>query len=146
MKKVAIIGCPGIGKEEFAKELSKRTGIPYYDLSEAYRIEEEDFKKNISFDERERLMTKRSTWIMSGCYSKILIQDSDVIFFLDYSRQLCHSIIKENPMRGITNGAVSRFHMNTRTEILKLLEKHSEKNIFIFKDETEKESYINGTK
>ena len=41
MNKVAVIGCPGIGKEEFAKELSKRTGIPYYDLSEVYSIEED---------------------------------------------------------------------------------------------------------
>lgn len=142
MKKVVVIGCPGIGAQEFGKELSKNTGVPYHDINEAYRLEE----KNIPFDERVRKMTKKPTWIIVGNYVgtslEIRLKECDTIFFLDYSRELCRDLVKVNPDTGITWSVVLRFYEDSRPEILKMLEKYSEKIIFTFKTEGDKDCFV----
>jgi len=142
MKKISVIGCCGIGTDEFGQAISKKTGLPYHDIAEAYYLEEEDIIKNIPFDDREKEMAQKPEWVISGI-SKHCIKECDTVCFLNYPRKLCGDIIKANPDRGITWGAVVKFHMNTLPEILQMLEKYPEKNIVVLKNEEEKNDFIN---
>lgn len=146
MKKAVVIGCPGIGTHEFGKKLSKNTGIPYHDINEAYLIKEEDINKNSSFHDRELEMINKSAWIIVGNYVDSLemrFKECDTIFFFDYPLQLCRNLNAKKLATGIPNGVVARFHREARPEILKMLERYSEKNIFTFKTEDEKDFFIN---
>ncbi len=145
MKKVLVIGCPGIGAQEFGRELSKNTGIPYLDTSEAYRITEEDLAENkhIPFSERVRKMIQKPMWVVASFGDlEVLLEECDTVFFLDYPRQLCGELIKSGPYAKATWGVVVRFHMNKRPEILKLMEKYSEKNIIVLKNEEDKKIFM----
>ena len=142
MKKVAVIGCIGIGKEEFAKKFSKKVGIPYYDANEAYYIEEPELMENINFDDRLREMTKRQRWVMSGGDVKVLIEECDTVLFLDYPHNLCVSILRDSHNLKYS-GAMARFFMDNRAEIIEELEKYSEKNIWTFKTVEEKDNFLN---
>lgn len=146
MKKISVIGCPGIGTDGFGKKLSEYTGIPYHHISEAYAVDEADLIKNISFAEREEAMTREPSWIIDGgcgeASVETILKACDTVFFFDYPRKLCSDIVKANPDRRIPCGVVARFHMDSRGEILKVLEKYQEKNITVFKNEEDKERFL----
>ena len=127
------------------KTLSDKKDIPYYDINDAYRLEEEDIIKNIPFDNRVREMIAKPMWVIAGNYVSSLemrFKESDTIFFLDYPKQLCWDIITANQNKNISWGVVVRFHMNDRNRILAMLERDHNKKILVFKTEEEKECYL----
>lgn len=92
MKKISVIGSPGAGKSTFAKGLSNAIGIKVYHLDRLFwkpgwvHITREELmeKVNLVFEEDE--------WIIDGNYQNTLesrFEESDTIFFLDYSLIIC---------------------------------------------------------
>ncbi len=143
MEKVVAVGCPGVGEEEFAKELSKKTGIPYYDMSEALKIKDKDFAENIPFSDKIQKITKKPAWITNGNY-KENIEDSDTVFFFDFLPRTCIDIIRKKPDCKITWSVIMRYDMDVRPGIIKVLDKYREcKEIIVFNSIAQAVEYIN---
>jgi len=90
MKRVIILGAPGVGKTTFAKQLGKKTGLPVFHLDYFYHQKSTDFEHNreawIKFVED---LTAKSAWITDGNYRPTLparVKAADTIFFLDFPR------------------------------------------------------------
>lgn len=90
-KKIFIVGISGVGKTYFACKLSGRLKIPLYHMDSI--IWKNDWVETAE-DEiicRLRNLESRDAWIIDGWideYSQKLLDDADLIFYLDFSRFL----------------------------------------------------------
>ncbi len=98
--KIHIIGCSGSGKTYLAKVLSKKYGIPHFDLddiqwdntSEAYGVKMPKKKRAALFKE----ILENDEWVIEGVYYKWVQQsfeDADQIYVLDMPPYLYKSRI-----------------------------------------------------
>ncbi|WP_207696118.1 hypothetical protein [Enterococcus sp. DIV0212c] len=119
--KILVIGCAGAGKTTLAKNLSIRTGLPYFSLDEFYwkpnwkKNYKNEFKKKI----REILYSK--SWIMDGMYPELLseisqsnIKDIIIIYLKIKKITSLFRIVKRTFFRVVTkeevcNGNVESF-------------------------------------
>lgn len=84
--KIFIIGSPGAGKTTLAKRLSKKLGLPHYDLDEI-RFPRPNQKRS----DKEALpfvdkLVQKPSWIIEGVYIAWLekyLNEADQIIFLD---------------------------------------------------------------
>lgn len=158
MKKVMIIGCPGSGKSTFARELTKKTGLPLYHLDMMYWNSDRTTKPKEEFRAELRETVKLPKWIIDGNYGSTLelrMEVCDTVIFLDYPTEVCLAGVKErcdkprDDMPWIETEPdeefiewVKSYNSDGRPKVIELLEKFKEKNIIIFKSRTEANEYL----
>ena len=158
MRKVIVIGCPGSGKSTFARKLRALTGLPLYHLDMMYWNEDKTTVEREVFDARLKDAMAGSTWIIDGNYARtmeIRLAGCDTVFFLDYPTEVCLEGIEsrkgksrsdmpwtENSSDDEFVSFVKNYNENNRPEVIKLLEKYSDKNIFVFHSRAKSEKFL----
>ena len=161
MKKIIVIGCPGSGKSTFSKALHKRTRIPLYHLDMLFWNADKTTVEKSVFLERLLKVIQNSEWIIDGNYGATMdlrMQACDTIIFLDYPLEVCLNGIKERrgkprtDMPWIENEGeedvefiefIKNYNEESRPKVMKLLDKYSNKDIFIFNNRDEADEFLN---
>lgn len=156
MQKVMIIGCPGGGKSTFARELHRLSGLPLYHLDMMYWNADRTKVPREVFQERLEEALEQENWIIDGNYNRTLemrMEACDTIFFLDYPLEVCLEGAQarkgtKRPDIPWTEGEdeavdeeflqfIRSFQEESRPRIFELLEKHRDKEIYVFKSREE---------
>ncbi len=148
-KKIIVIGCPGSGKSTFARALHEKTGIPLYHLDMMYWNADKTTVEKSVFLERLSAVLEKDAWIIDGNYASTMerrLAACDTVFFLDLPLDVCLAGIKERRGKPRSDmpwieteeeaefiAFVEKFNEQQRPQVLGLLEKHSDKQIFVFK-------------
>lgn len=161
MKKVIVIGCPGSGKSTFSKSLHSITGIPLFHLDMMFWNADKTTVEKSVFLERLLKVIQNSEWIIDGNYGATMdlrMQACDTIIFLDYPLEVCLNGIKERrgkprtDMPWIENEGeedvefiefIKNYNEESRPKVMKLLDKYSNKDIFIFNNRDEADEFLN---
>ncbi len=158
--KIIVIGCPGSGKSTFSRKLHEITGIPIYHLDMMYWNPDRTTVDKSVFRERLCTAMQNDRWIIDGNYGSTIelrLDACDTAFFLDYPTDVCLEGIRER--RGRTRsdmpwiegvdeedaefiGFVRDYALQSRTDILNLLNKYSDKNIYIFKSRSDADKFF----
>ena len=162
MKKVIVIGCPGSGKTTFAEKLSKSTGIPLYYLDAIWHKPDKTHIPREEFDERISEIFRESEWIIDGNYASTMemrVEACDTVFFLDYSKEVCLEGIRarkgkiRSDLPWVENSDdlefiefINNYNRDNRPKVLDLLSKYSDREIVIFSNRADSESYISKIK
>lgn len=158
MKKIIIIGCPGSGKSTFARALHNKTGIPLYYLDMLYWNADKTTVSKDVFIERLKKVLSEDEWMIDGNYGssmELRMAECDTVFFLDFDSDICISGIKERmgkqrpDMPWIETQEdpeflefIKNYNTDSRPKVLELLNKYNDKDIVIFKNRAETESYL----
>ncbi len=161
MKRIIVIGCPGSGKSTFSKLLSEKIRIPLFHLDMMFwNADRTTVEKNI-FRQRLSNVMQLDEWIIDGNYQSTIelrLQACDTVFFLDYSLDTCldgvHSrrgkartdmpwIEKENEEDVEFIEFIKKYRSESRPVVLELLEKYENKKIYVFKERSEAEEFLN---
>ncbi len=110
------------------------------------------------FLERLSAVLKKDRWIIDGNYASTMelrLAACDTVFFLDYSPDVCLEGVKERQGKPRSDmpwieteedaefmAFIKNFNQNQRPQILSLLEKYVNKNIFIFTSREEADTFI----
>ena len=156
-----MIGCPGSGKSTFSKSLHNVTGIPLFHLDMMFWNGDKTTVEKSVFLERLLKVIQNSEWIIDGNYGATMdlrMQACDTIVFLDYPLEVCLNGIKERrgkprtDMPWIENEGeedaefiefIKNYNEESRPKVMKLLDKYSDKDIFIFNNRDEAEEFLN---
>ena len=157
MKKIIVIGCPGAGKSTFSRLLHSKTGIPLYHLDMLYwNGDKTTVEKDVFLDRLSNVLAE-DEWIIDGNYistMELRLSLCDTVFFLDYPTELCLDGVRTR--RGVARSDipwietdedaefieyVEKFNVEQRPRVLSLLERYSDKNIFIFKSREEADEF-----
>ena len=159
MKKVIIIGCPGSGKSTFAKKLGKATGLPLYHLDMLYWNEDKTTVTKDEFLNRLENTMNNPCWIIDGNYAgsmEIRLKECDTVFFLDYPTEVCLKGVEERVGKPRSDmpwvesdiideefiSFIKNYNIKNKPEVIKLLEKYSDKKIIIFTSRNEAEEFL----
>lgn len=160
MKKIIVIGCPGSGKSTFSRALSANTGIPLYHLDMMYWNPDKTVVDKAVFLDRLKTVIQSEEWIIDGNYGSTMEQRlsaCDTVFFLDYPTEVCVEGVRER--MGKPRGDmpwfeteedtefiefIKRYNEDQRPTVIELLEKHSDKNIFVFRNRDEANEFLKG--
>lgn len=159
MKKIIVIGCPGSGKSRFSRALHALTGIPLIHLdllkwnADRTTVSKEVFRQRLT----DALAGEK--WIIDGNYSatmELRMQACDTVFFLDFPTEVCLAGIRER--KGMPRPDmpcvqpdeddeefvefIRRYNIDSRPEVLELLERYSDKEIVIFRSREEADAYL----
>ena len=161
MKKIIVIGCPGSGKSTFSKSVHKITGIPLFHLDMMFWNADKTTVEKSAFLERLLKVIQSSEWIIDGNYGATMdlrMQACDTIVFLDYPLDVCLNGIKERrgkprtDMPWIENVGeedvefmefIKNYNTESRPKVMKLLDKYSHKDIYIFNNRDEADKFLN---
>ena len=161
MKKIIVIGCPGSGKSTFSKSLHNLTGIPLHHLDMMFWNEDKTTVEKPVFLERLLKVIQNSEWIIDGNYGATMdlrMQACDTIVFLDYPLEVCLNGIKERrgkprtDMPWIENEGeedaefiefIKNYNLESRPKVMKLLNKYSYKDIYVFTNRDEADEFLN---
>lgn len=90
MKRIVVLGAPGVGKSTFSRQLSEITGLPVQHLDYYFHDKKTDYEHHkdewVSFTES---LASKPEWISDGNYRPTLparLRAADVVIFLDYPR------------------------------------------------------------
>lgn len=157
MKKIIVIGCPGTGKSTFSRLLHSKTGIPLYHLDMLYWNGDKTTVEKEVFLDRLSNVLAWDEWIIDGNYistMELRLSLCDTVLFLDYPTELCLDGVRAR--RGVARSDipwietdedaefieyVEKFNVEQRPRVLSLLERYSDKNIFIFKSREEADEF-----
>lgn len=161
MKKIMVIGCPGSGKSTFCKALHNITGIPLYHLDMMYWNADRTTVEKSVFRERLSNVIENDEWIIDGNYGSTMelrLQACDTVVFLDYPLDVCLEGIRsrrgkertdmpwveaENEVDEEFIEFVKNYNSVSRPTVMELLNKYSYKNVFIFKNRSEANVFLN---
>ena len=156
--KIIVIGCPGSGKSTFSKALHQATGIPLFHLDMLYWNEDKTTVEKSVFLDRLSQVMENNRWIIDGNYSSTMelrLQACDTVIFLDYPVEICLEGIRQR--QGKTRSDmpwvetaedqeftqfVKDFPLQSRPQILELLQKYADKNIYTFTDRTQANHFL----
>jgi len=163
MKRVSILGCPGAGKSTFARELSKKTGIPLHHMDYYYHQKEHDYENNKqAWLDKIAEVTLNKSWIFEGNYGSSYehrIPKSDTLIFLDMPSWLSTwSVIKrrvqyrdkkrdempdgwKEKIDPVFFKYVVLFKLKSRKDVMNGIEKYKHKNLNILHFKTRKSAY-----
>ena len=158
MKKVIVIGCPGSGKSTVSRALHNKTGIPLYHLDMMYWNADKTTVEKRVFLECLSTVLEKEAWIIDGNYGSTMelrMAACDTVIFLDYPLDVCLEGIKaragkqRSDMPWIETEEDSEFvefikNYNTqnRPQVIELLDRYNDKNIFVFKNRDEAEEFL----
>ena len=156
--KIIVLGCPGSGKSTFSKKLQEITGLPLVHLDNIWWRSDRSHISREEFDQKLDEILQGDQWIVDGNYSRtyeVRFQSCDTIFFLDYSFDECMNGIRERVGKERTDipwteqsldpelvKFVENYEKENRPVVLSLIEKYSEKNIFVFKSRFEADQWL----
>ena len=159
MKKIIVIGCSGSGKSTFSLALHKKINIPLFHLDMLFWNNDKTTVEKSVFQERLSNILNKDEWIIDGNYASTMelrLSKCDTVVFLDYPTQICLNGVKERmgkkrpdmPWLETEEDAefiefIKNFETNNRPQIIELLNKYSNKNIYIFKTRTEAQNFLN---
>lgn len=158
MKRIIVIGCPGSGKSTFSRELHRVTGLPLYHLDMMYWNADKTTVEKSVFRKRLGDVVAKDSWIIDGNYGSTMemrMVACDTVIFLDYPTELCLAGIRERQgkprtdMPWVEDGDdeeflvfVRNYNSDSRPAVLKLLEVYAAKNIHIFRDRSEADTFL----
>ncbi len=163
MKKIIVIGCPGSGKSTFSRTLHKRTGIPLFHLDMMYWNSDRTTVDKSVFLERLSNTIQKNEWIIDGNYGSTMelrLQACDTVIFLDYPLEVCLNGIRERrgkertDMPWIENEDeedaefiefIKNYNVQSRPQVMELLDQYSYKDIYIFKNRNEAHEFLGCT-
>ena len=160
MKKVIIIGCPGSGKSTFAKALHKITNIPLFHLDKLFWNEDKTTVEKSVFLDKLLKIIQKNEWIVDGNYGstmEIRMQKCDTVIFLDYPLDICLSGVNERKGKPRSDlpwiesdeldpdfiEFIKNYKSQSRPQVIELLQKYSNKDIYIFSNRTQAEEFLN---
>lgn len=164
MKKVIVIGSPGSGKSVFSRSLHDITGLPLYHLDMMYWNPDKTKVGKEIFTQRLTDALSGDEWIIDGNYGGTLelrMEICDTVIFLDYPTEVCLDGIRARRGKPRTDMPwvetsdeedgefvkfVTDYVTESRPTVLELLEKHSDKEIHIFKTRAEADEFLNTIK
>lgn len=158
MKRIMVIGCPGSGKSTFSRELHRVTGLPLYHLDMMYWNADKTTVEKAVFHRRLAETVALNEWIIDGNYGSTMemrMAACDTVIFLDYPTELCLAGIRERQGKARDDmpwveekddeeflAFVESYHSESRPTVLKLLEAHADKNIYMFHDRSEADTFL----
>ena len=160
MKKIIVIGCPGSGKSTFSKALHKITGIPLFHLDMMFWNKDKTTVEKSVFLDRLSAAMENSEWIIDGNYSSTMelrMNNCDTVIFLDYPLEVCLNGIMERKGKARSDMPwtepdeydqefvefIKNYNTQNRPKVMELLDKYSDKNIFIFKGRSKADEFLN---
>ena len=159
MKKIIVIGCPGSGKSTFSKALHSITNIPLCHLDMIFWNSDKTTVDRAVFLERLSKIIQNDEWIIDGNYESTMelrMQACDTVFFLDYPLDVCLRGIEERKGKARSDmpwiepeeydaefiAFIKNFNTQSRPKVMELLDRLSDKNIFIFKTRDQADEYL----
>ena len=160
MKKIIVIGCPGSGKSTFSRKLHEVTKIPLFHLDMMYWNADRTTVDKSTFLERLTNTIQLDEWIIDGNYGatmELRLQACDTAIFLDYPLTVCLDGIKKrkgkvrSDMPWFENNDeedaefmdfIQNYHSQSRPKVMELLNKYSDKAIYIFKTRNEADEFL----
>ena len=161
MNRIMVIGCPGSGKSTFSKALHEITDIPLYHLDMIYWNADRTTVDKAVFREKLSGTFQKSQWIIDGNYGSTIelrLQACDTVIFLDYPVDVCLNGIRERRGKARTDMPwieksdeedaefiefIKNYNSQNRPEVMALLDKYSNKNIYIFKSRNKADEFLN---
>ncbi len=159
-KRVLVLGCPGSGKSTFALRLRDITGLPLIHLDAVWWRPDRTHITRDEFDERLRHILSGDEWIIEGDYSRTYearISACDTVFFLDVDEEECLRGIEarrgkprpdlpwiEDEPDPELIADVRLYREKKRPLLLSLLEKYSEKQVFLFTSRAQADGWLDG--
>lgn len=164
MKRISVIGCPGVGKTTFSRELARVTGLPlihldlmYHDRSHSYQTDTDSWRASVLNE------TKKKCWIIDGNYQSTFdarLPKSDTIIFLDYPAYLSvwraikrriefrKSVRQDMPSTWEEKLDwkfflfILKFNRTVAPKIRRLLKTHEDKNVIILRGPRQTKNYL----
>ena len=160
MKKIIVIGCPGSGKSTFSKALHNITKIPLYHLDMLFWNKDKTTIEKTVFLERLLKIIEYDEWIIDGNYASTMdlrMQNCDTVIFLDYPLDVCLEGIKERKGKARSDMPwiesdeddiefveyVKNYNSQCRPNVIELLRKYSNKDIYVFSNREQAEEFLN---
>ena len=152
------------GKSTFSKALHKITNIPLYHLDMMYLNSDRTTVEQSVFLKLLSNTMKKSQWIIDGNYQSTLelrLQVCDTVIFLDYPVDVCLNGIAERKGKARTDipwvepenqedntfiDFVKSYNSQSRPKVIWLLNKYSNKDIYIFKQRKDADEFLNKLK
>ena len=159
MKKIIVIGCPGSGKSTFSKKLHQITQIPLYHLDMLYWKPDKTTVDKSEFSKRVSEILPQRHWIIDGNYISTMearMKACDTVVFLDFQADVCLSGIEERKGKARSDipwiesddfdvdfiNFIKNFAFDTRPQILDLLDKYHDKNVYILKSRNQADAFL----
>lgn len=159
MKRILVIGCPGSGKSYFSRTLAEKLGLPLVHLDMLnWNADGTNVEREV-FDARLADVLARDEWIIDGNYGRTMerrMERCDTIFFLDFPTEVCLNGVRERTGKPRPDMPfdpsdaedaefmefIGRYNEESRPGVLELLEKHSDREIVVFRDRDSANDYL----
>lgn len=166
MKKILVIGNSGAGKTTFAKALAEKTNISLVHLDKLYWCGEWEHRTRDEFDILLQTELNKPEWIIDGNFDRTLahrLTFCDTVFWFDMPTITClwgatkrvfESFGKSRDDMGgncperfdkhklTLYKSIIAFNKNNKVKFQKLLDKHKDKEVIIFKSRRQVARYL----
>lgn len=159
MKRIIVIGCPGSGKSTLSRELHNKTALPLYHLDMMYWNEDKTTVEKPVFLKRLSAVLEKDEWIIDGNYASTMemrMEKCDTVIFLDFPLDTCLKGIAERRGKPRSDMPwteseesdrefiefVKNYNLQMRPQVIELVNKYSCKNILIFNNRNDVNSFL----